>query len=63
MSNKERPEGAKAPSPGQRPGVSYNQKLRPERAKALIDLRYVQEAFAPSGRALSKDAILEATVC
>ena len=40
-----RPEGAEAPSPGQRPGCNASKAKRPVRAKALI-----MNAFALTGR-------------
>ena len=40
-----RPEGAEAPSPGQRPGCNISKAKRPVRAKALI-----MNAFALTGR-------------
>ena len=40
-----RPEGAEAPSPGQRPGCNTSKAKRPVRAKALI-----MNAFALTGR-------------
>ena len=42
-----RPEGAEAPSPGQRPGCNTSKAKRPVRAKALI-----MNAFALTGRVI-----------
>ena len=42
-----RPEGAEAPSPGQRPGCNTSKAKRPVRAEALI-----MNAFALTGRVI-----------